>query len=60
MLTTLATCLVLAATTGNPPNVLIILMDDVGRDKVGAYADHPNPAPTQLSQSLYLLHAILV
>lgn len=29
-----------------PPNVVFILLDDVGRDKVGAYADHPHPAPT--------------
>ena len=31
---------------GLPPNVVIILMDDIGRDKLGAYGEHPNPAPT--------------
>jgi arylsulfatase A-like enzyme len=30
----------------HPPNVLVILVDDVGTDKVGAYGEHPNPPPT--------------
>jgi arylsulfatase B len=29
-----------------PPNVLVILLDDVGTDKVGIYAEHPEPPPT--------------
>ncbi|MEM6569771.1 MAG: sulfatase-like hydrolase/transferase [Planctomycetota bacterium] len=29
-----------------PPNVVIVLLDDVGRDRIGAYGDHPSPAPT--------------
>jgi arylsulfatase A-like enzyme len=31
---------------GRPPNVLIVLLDDVGTDKIGAYAEHPRPAHT--------------
>lgn len=27
-------------------NVLVILMDDVGQDKIGAYGVHPSPPPT--------------
>ncbi|MGK0482322.1 MAG: arylsulfatase B, partial [Planctomycetota bacterium] len=46
MLTTLTCGLLMAAPIGDAPNILIVLMDDVGRDKIGAYADHPNPAPT--------------
>lgn len=30
----------------SPPNILVILIDDVGRDKVGCYSDHPSPPPT--------------
>lgn len=29
-----------------PPNFVVVLMDDVGRDKVGAYGDSPTPALT--------------
>ncbi|MEQ1504581.1 MAG: sulfatase-like hydrolase/transferase [Myxococcota bacterium] len=29
-----------------PPNVLVVVLDDVGRDRVAAYHDHPAPAPT--------------
>lgn len=29
-----------------PPNVVIVLLDDIGRDKVGFTGDHPHPAPT--------------
>lgn len=29
-----------------PPNVVVVLLDDVGRDRIGAYSDHPRPAPT--------------
>ena len=28
------------------PNVLLIVMDDVGQDKIGAYNVHPTPPPT--------------
>ena len=28
------------------PNVLVVLMDDIGRDKIACYGDHPNPPPT--------------
>lgn len=27
-------------------NILFILADDLGRDKIGAYAEHPDPPPT--------------
>ncbi|MFT5731760.1 MAG: arylsulfatase A-like enzyme [Planctomycetota bacterium] len=44
------TALLAAAATqaapGAPPNFLIILLDDVGRDKVRAYGDQPNCQPT--------------
>ncbi len=29
-----------------PPSFVVVLMDDVGRDKVAAYGDHPQPAAT--------------
>ena len=29
-----------------PPNIVIILLDDVGVDRVGAYGAHPNPGRT--------------
>jgi arylsulfatase A-like enzyme len=29
-----------------PPNVLVIVMDDIGVDKVGAYGEHPDAGPT--------------
>lgn len=29
-----------------PPNLLILLADDLGTDKVGVYAEHPLPPPT--------------
>ncbi len=32
--------------SGKPPNIVVILLDDFGRDKVGAYAAHPAPPPT--------------
>lgn len=44
-----------AATAGCPahaprlspaPNVLVVLLDDVGTDKLGAYGEHPHPAHT--------------
>jgi arylsulfatase A-like enzyme len=34
---------------GPPPatgNVLLLVADDIGTDKVGVYAEHPHPAPT--------------
>ncbi|QDV04897.1 Arylsulfatase [Planctomycetes bacterium Poly30] len=34
------------AGASTPPNFLIILLDDVGRDKVQAYGDQPNCQPT--------------
>lgn len=38
--------LVPSPTLAQTPNVLVVLLDDVGRDKVGFLGDHPNPAPT--------------
>ncbi|MEQ1568861.1 MAG: sulfatase-like hydrolase/transferase [Myxococcota bacterium] len=29
-----------------PPNVLVVLLDDVGNDKIPAYGEHPKPAIT--------------
>ncbi len=29
-----------------PPNVLVVLADDIGVDKIGAYGEHPLPVPT--------------
>ncbi|QDV08160.1 Arylsulfatase [Planctomycetes bacterium Poly30] len=52
MLTILACCLLAATPADDPSNILIVLMDDVGRDKIGAYADHPNPAPTPALDAL--------
>src|SRR5690242_12619410 len=34
------------APSAMPPNLLVILMDDVGRDKVAVYGDHPDPPNT--------------
>jgi len=36
----------LQAPPSAPPSVVVILMDDIGRDKVGAYADHADAPPT--------------
>ncbi len=36
----------LQAPLSAPPNVVIVLMDDIGRDKVGAYGDHADAPPT--------------
>lgn len=29
-----------------PPNIVVVLLDDIGRDKLGFTGDHPAPAPT--------------
>ena len=34
------------------PNVLIVIADDVGIDKVGAYGEHPSPPPTPTLDAL--------
>jgi arylsulfatase A-like enzyme len=34
------------AVAAPPPSFLVIVVDDVGVDKVGAYAEHPHPAKT--------------
>ena len=37
-----------AAPNGNPPNILFIILDDVGRDQLKIFnpdADHPAPTP---------------
>ncbi len=34
------------APTGGPPNILVVLADDIGVDKIGAYGEHPVPVPT--------------
>ena len=43
-----ASLLLLGAAQGPPapPNFVVVLLDDVGRDKVAAYGDHPQPAAT--------------
>ncbi len=43
-----------SATIGEPPggNVLVILADDLGVDKVGAYAAHPEPPRTPVIDGL--------
>ncbi len=46
MLAFAAALAMVAGFSDPPPNVVIILMDDVGRDKIGAYGDHPSPAVT--------------
>lgn len=40
------TLLLCAASLQSPPNFLVVLLDDVGRDKVTAYGDHPGAPPT--------------
>ncbi len=43
-----ASLLLLGAAQGTPapPNFVVVLLDDVGRDKVAAYGVHPQPAAT--------------
>ena len=41
-----------AAPTGDPPNVLLIIADDLGVDRVGAYAAHPDPGRTPVIDQL--------
>ncbi|MHC4845666.1 MAG: sulfatase-like hydrolase/transferase, partial [Planctomycetota bacterium] len=35
-----------------PPNVLVIIADDLGVDRVGAYGEHPNPGNTPVLDQL--------
>ena len=35
-----------------PPNILVLFLDDVGVDLIGAYGEHPNPANTPVINSL--------
>ncbi len=35
-----------------PPNLLVVLLDDVGVDKIGAYGVHDQPAPTPTIDAL--------
>ena len=44
----LAACLLLAGGCAEPApgNVLLLVADDLGTDKVAAYGEHPRPAPT--------------
>jgi arylsulfatase A-like enzyme len=35
-----------------PGNVLVVLMDDVGADRVGAYGEHPDAGPTPVIDGL--------
>jgi arylsulfatase B len=43
-----------SAQVGEPPggNVLILLADDMGVDKVGVYGEHPEPPPTPVIDAL--------
>ncbi|MFT4624673.1 MAG: arylsulfatase A-like enzyme [Myxococcota bacterium] len=43
-----------AVTIADPPggNVLVVVLDDVGLDKVGAYGLHPSPPPTPTLDAL--------
>jgi arylsulfatase A-like enzyme len=48
LIATLAGSLI-APIPGDPPprpNVIVILMDDIGRDKIACYGEHPAPPPT--------------
>jgi len=38
--------LLLAAACADPGNVLLVIADDVGVDRVAAYGEHPSPPPT--------------
>lgn len=34
------------------PNLMLVLLDDVGTDKIAAYGEHPNPPPTATLSAL--------
>jgi arylsulfatase A-like enzyme len=41
-----------APADGAPPNILLLIADDLGVDMVGAYHEHPDPAKTPVIDSL--------
>ncbi|MEL6429466.1 MAG: sulfatase-like hydrolase/transferase [Planctomycetota bacterium] len=43
---------VAAPSAQHPPNIVVVLLDDIGRDKVGFTGDHPAPAPTPYLDAL--------
>lgn len=44
--TSLLTAALMQGSGGPPPNILVVLLDDIGRDKVHAYGVQPNCQPT--------------
>lgn len=50
----LGTCAIASSSGADegPPNVVVILLDDVGVDRVGAYGAHPNPGRTPTLDAL--------
>jgi arylsulfatase B len=42
----------LAPTPASPPNVLLLIADDLGVDRVGAYGEHPDPGRTPVLDAL--------
>jgi arylsulfatase A-like enzyme len=43
---------VAAQRVDEPGNVLVVLMDDVGSDRIGAYGEHPDAGPTPVIDGL--------
>jgi len=43
---------------GPPPNVLLIIADDLGTDRVGAYGEHPDPGHTPVIDAI-AAHGVL-